>query len=202
MFINTESTELPQIYQLLVNGVIPRPIAWVSTIDEDGKSNLAPYSFFSVASVKPPVLSITTVPAQHKPQKDTLQNIANQKEAVVHIVTEEFADSMNASCADYPAGISEIDTLGLQTESSKRVQPPSIAGTKVRYECKLREIIEVEPSPGGGVLILLDVIGTFVDDSVFKENTIDPTQINVLGKLGGNDYSDTQVSLSMSRPQI
>ena len=85
MFVNTESIETPQIYHMLVNGVVPRPIAWVSTLDKDGNSNLAPYSFFSVASVNPPVLTLTAVPARDKLAKDTLQNIIDSQEAVVHL---------------------------------------------------------------------------------------------------------------------
>jgi len=202
MFVETESLETPQIYHMLVNGVVPRPIAWVSTLDKDGNSNLAPYPFFSVASVNPPVLTLTTVPARDKLAKDTLQNIIDSQEAVVHIVTQEFAQEMNASCADYPAGTSEIDALKLPIVTSELVAPPSIEGSKVRYECKLREVIDVAKSPGGGVLILLDVLGVFVDDSITVENSIDPAKFNVLGKLGGNDYSDTEVSLSMDRPQL
>ena len=201
MFIKTDNIETPNIYQLLTNGVVPRPIAWVSTISKDGTSNLAPYSFFSVASVNPPVLTITAVPARDKLVKDTLQNVMDTGEAVVHVVTEDFAQSMNNSCAALPVDTSEIDTFEIKTEPSQLVAPPSIVGTKVRYECKLREVVEVTPTPGGGMLIMLDVLGVFVDDAVSEGNKIDPSKINVLGKLGGNDYSDTAVKAMMVRPE-
>lgn len=201
MFLETNNIELPQTYQLLVNSIIPRPIAWISTVDKNGNSNLAPYSFFSVASVNPPVLTVTAVPSSDKLTKDTLQNLMDTQQAVVHIVTEEFAQEMNASCADYPHGTSEIDALQLQTVASTLVKPPSIAGTKVRYECSLREVIEVAKKPGGGRLILLDVLGIYVDDSVASNGHIVPSELKVLGKLGGNDYSDTQITLSMARPE-
>ena len=160
MFVNTENIQTPNIYQILVNGVVPRPIAWVSTVDKSGQSNLAPYSFFSVASVNPPVLTITAVPSQDKLSKDTLQNIIDTEEAVVHIVTKEFAETMNASCADYPAGTSEIEALKIKTIDSELVTAPSLEGTKVRYECKLHQIIEVSKTPGGGILICLTWLGS------------------------------------------
>lgn len=202
MFLTTQQITTPDIYQLLVNGVVPRPIAWVSTLDKEGNSNLAPYSFFSVASVNPPVLTVTAVPSREKPAKDTLQNILDTKEAVVHIVTSEFADSMNQSCADYPAGVSEIDALDLANCPSEMVAPPSISGTKVRYECKLNQVVEVAQNPGGGMLILLDVLGVFVDESVLNDQSIDAVKLDVLGKLGGNDYSDTEVKKVMPRPSL
>lgn len=202
MFIDSTKIATPDIYQLLVNGVVPRPIAWISTLDNQGRSNIAPYSFFSVASVNPPVLTMTAVPSANKLAKDTLQNIIDTKEAVVHIVTEAFAELMNASCADYPAGSSEIEALNMPTEASQTVAAPSISGTPIRYECKLRKVIEVEKSPGGGILILLDVLGVHVDDNIRLENSIDSSKVNIIGKLGGNDYSDTEVKLSMARPQL
>jgi len=202
MYFKTEEIQTPQLYQLLVNGVVPRPLAWVSTIDANGTSNIAPYSFFSVASVNPPVLSITAVPSRDKLAKDTLQNIIDTNQAVVHIVTEDVAEQMNASCADYPKGTSEIDELKLKTSQSQAVAPPSLAETKIRYECTLRQIIEVETSPGGGVLILLDVMGIFVDDAISQDGLIDATKINILGKLGGDDYSDSQVKRTLARPTL
>ncbi len=201
MFTTTQAIETPKIYQLLTNGVVPRPIAWVSTISKAGTSNIAPYSFFSVASVNPPVLTITTVPARDKPVKDTLQNILDTREAVVHIVTDEFAEIMNASCKGFPADTSEIEALQLTTVASELVAPPSIAGTKVRYECSLRDVIEVSPSPGGGMLVMLDVLGVYVDDAVLAGDKINPAKLRILGKLGGNDYSDTRVEAVMLRPE-
>ncbi|SMF39100.1 NADH-FMN oxidoreductase RutF, flavin reductase (DIM6/NTAB) family [Alteromonadaceae bacterium Bs31] len=200
MFSITESIETPHIYQLLTNGVVPRPIAWVSTISKTGIANLAPYSFFSVASVNPPVLTVTTVPARNKLAKDTLQNILDTQEAVVHIVTSELAESMNASSGNFSSDTSEIDALMLKTVASELVTPPSIAATKIRYECTLRELIEVEPDPGGGMLIMLNVLGVYVDDSILDGNKIDPAKTTILGKLGGNDYSDTAVKTVLLRP--
>ena len=202
MFISSHQIETPTIYQLLTNAVVPRPIAWVSTIDENGVSNLAPYSFFSVASVNPPVLTITTVPARDKLQKDTLHNLLQTQDAVVHIVTEDLLDEMNASCADYPAGTSEIATLNLPTVASELVTAPSLANCKIRYECKLRETVEVASHPGGGILVLLDVVGTFVDDSLLTDGKLDAGKFNVFGKLGANDYSDTEVKATLARPEL
>jgi len=201
MFTKISDMDTPSIYHTLVNGVVPRPIAWVSTIDQQGVSNLAPYSFFGVASVNPPVLTITTVPARDKLEKDTLKNLRETGDCVIHVVTEELAEVMNLSCANYEAGVSEIDALSLQTVNSELVTAPSLKQVPVRFECKLRDTVEISAQPAGGVLILLDVVGVYMADSVSAENKLNPAALNILGKLGGNDYSNTAVTLQMARPE-
>jgi flavin reductase (DIM6/NTAB) family NADH-FMN oxidoreductase RutF len=201
MFKDISELETPEIYQYLTHGVVPRPIAWVSTQDKSGTSNLAPYSFFSVASVNPPVLTITSVPARDKTEKDTLKNLLDTQEAVIHIVTEDMIESMNQSCAHLASGVSEIETIGIETIPSQRVQPPSITNTRFRFECRLKDTLELSRQPGGGILILLDVIGIFVDDGLMTESGIQSELHKVVGKLGGDDYSDTNAKFKLTRPQ-
>ncbi|MDX1351807.1 MAG: flavin reductase family protein, partial [Thiomicrorhabdus sp.] len=115
MYIETQNSNPVELYQLLTGGIIPRPIAWISTQNEQGLSNLAPYSFFSVASCNPPVLTFTNVPSREQLHKDTLANLLATKECVVHIVPSHQIDIMNASCASFTAEQSEIDELGIET---------------------------------------------------------------------------------------
>ncbi len=200
MFQKTAELETPQIYHHLVHGVVPRPIAWVSTLSKEGISNLAPYSFFSVASVNPPVLTVTAVPARDKLEKDTLTNLLETKECVVNVVTEDVLEIMNESCADFAHNQSEIDALNIETIASEMIQPAGIKAAKVRFECTLRETIDIAKHPAGGVLILLDVVGIHIDDSVADGAQINGKTLKALGKLGGNDYSTVNEQITLARP--
>jgi len=200
MYIETQKATPPELYQLLTGAIIPRPIAWISTQNSQGLSNLAPYSFFSVASCNPPVLTFTNVPSRDVLTKDTLANLMQTKECVVHIVPANQADIMNATCASFTAQQSEIDELNIETIASQKVKPPSLKGATVRYECTLREAITISEKPIGGVLVLLDVVAIYVDDKVVKDNIIQADLLNTIGKLGGNDYCHSQADITLIRP--
>lgn len=201
MFQKMSELDTPQIYHHLVHGVVPRPIAWVSTLSKQEISNLAPYSFFGVASVNPPVLTVTAVPARNKLEKDTLANLLETGECVVNVVTEEVLEIMNESCADYAHNQSEIDALNIETVDSQEVKPAGVKAAKVRFECTLRETIDVAKQPAGGVLILLDVVGIHIDDQVANGEQIDGKALKALGKLGGNDYSTVNEQITLARPE-
>lgn len=200
MVFKTEELDAGSLYQLLVGGVLPRPIAWVSTYDAQGVDNLAPYSFFTVASCQPPVLSITHVTPGDGRTKDTLANIQQTGECVVNIVSADHAEKMNASCADYSKDISEFKAVGVESVESLLVTAKGVKSSKVRYECRLREVIEVSDQPVGGTLILLDVVAVQVSDSVYENNRIDSAALDVIGKMGGNDYCSTEFLFSLERP--
>ncbi|CAN8139121.1 flavin reductase family protein [Thiomicrorhabdus sp. 6S2-11] len=202
MFQNCQDLAAPEKYQLLVNGVVPRPIAWVSTLSEQGISNLSPYSFFSVASVNPPVLTITQVPARNRPHKDTMLNLLATKECVVNVVTEDTAELMNDSCADYPHDTSEIEQLNIETSVSELVKVPGVAAAKMRFECKLRDTVSISDEPAGGTLILLDVLGIYVADELVEDQKIQGAALKAVGKLGGNGYCKLDSTFEMERPTL
>ena len=202
MLFKTESIAPLELYRLLVGGIIPRPIAWVSTQNSAGLSNLAPYSFFSVASCNPPVLTITNVVSQSKVAKDTLNNLLQTKECVVNIVSASQIEEMNQTCAAYPDKQSEIDEIGVATVASQTVGPLSVKGSAVRYECKLRETITLSEQPMGGVLILLDVVAISVDETVMTDGVISADLLDSVGKLGGNDYCNAKSDLTLLRPEL
>jgi len=202
MFLDPQSASPLELYKVLVGGIIPRPIAWVSTVNSTGLSNLAPYSFFSVASCNPPILTITNVPSRDKFAKDTLSNLLETKECVVNIVTATEVDNMNASCAAYLPNQSEIDEVGIATVPSQKVTPLGVKGSPVRYECTLRETITLSDKPMGGALILLDVVAIYVDESVIENDMINANLLNAVGKLGGNDYSLANTDLTLLRPEL
>lgn len=203
MFIDlTHPLEKPTIYSQLVGGITPRPIAWVSTLSADGVANIAPYSFFTVASVNPPVLSVTQVNPGEKRNKDTLNNLLASKECVVNIVSEQQVEQMNQSCANYSPEVSEFIAANIESTASQTVKPLSVASSKVRYECTLREVITISEQSAGGQMMLLNVVGVYIDDAVLVDGYIDPVALKSVGKLGGNDFATTQQLFSLARPQL
>lgn len=190
------------VYSHLVGGIAPRPIAWVSTQSEQGVDNIAPYSFFTVASVNPPILSVTHVNPRDKKEKDTLQNLKATKQCVVNVVTSDLVDKMNQSCADYPSEVSEFKAADIATVNSELVTPLGVAAAKVRYECKLRDILSFSEKPAGGQVMLLDVVGIFIADEVLHEQRIDPNKLKTVGKMGGDFYSHTSELFAVTRPKI
>ena len=196
----TDPSEQKTAYSKLVGGITPRPIAWISTLCSDGIANIAPYSFFTVASVNPPVLSVTQVNPSDNKNKDTLNNLLATKECVINIVSHQLVEQMNQSCANYPSQISEFAAVGIESTASQVVKPLSVAAAKVRYECKLREVITISSQPAGGQMMLLDVVGIYIDDSVLVDGYIDPLALNTVGKMGGNEFATTQQLFSLARP--
>ena len=122
-------------YRLLTSVVVPRPIAWVSSVSADGVDNLAPHSFFTVASVNPPIVSFTSVG-----EKDSLRNIRQTGEFVISLAPEELFEAVNATGTNFPAEVSEFDAAGLTREPSATVKPSRVAASPVALECRLHEI--------------------------------------------------------------
>lgn len=202
MFLDLTENTNQNVYSYLVGGISPRPIAWISTLNSEGSANIAPYSFFTVASCKPAVLSVTQVNPSDKTNKDTLNNLMATKECVVNIVSQELVEKVNQSCANYPSDISEFDAANIAQAPSLLVNAPSVAGSKVRFECKLREVISISNEPGGGKMMLLDVVGICINDSVMSNGYIDPKLLNAVGKMGGDYFSTTKDKFVLKRPQL
>jgi flavin reductase (DIM6/NTAB) family NADH-FMN oxidoreductase RutF len=188
------------IYKLLVGAVVPRPIAFVSTISPEGAANLAPFSFFTVASANPPVLCFTT--SYREPCKDTLVNVRATKEFVVNIVSEEFAAKMNVTSGEYSYGVDEFAESGLTPVPSDLVRPPRVKESHVNMECKLLQTVEVSNQPLGGTLILGEVIRFHIDDAIIEEFRIDPDKLAAVGRMAGNTYTRTGDRFDLIRPQI
>lgn len=202
MNIAAESLATPDIYRLLVGGVTPRPIAWISSVSEAGVHNLAPYSFFSVVSVNPPVLSYTQVNPQTGQDKDTLKNLIATKECVVHIVDSEALERMNLTCVNLPSEQSEFDFAEVESEASQMVAALSVKDAPVRYECRLREVLRMGEQPGNGSLVLLDVVSVYVSDHLYQEGHINQRELDSVGKMGGDFYSFTTGLEALARPSL
>jgi len=200
MIFDVEQLEIQQKYRLLSGGVTPRPIAWVSTQSKEGIDNLAPYSFFTVASCNPPVLLYTQVTQRSGLDKDTLQNLRDTGECVVNIVNASALEKMNMTSSNLDSGESEFDFADIESCSSNLVTPRSVKGSPVRYECTLRDIISISDLPTGGSVVLLDVKSIYVNDDLLEEGIINQQLIDSVGKMGSDYFSFTSNCIKVNRP--
>jgi len=186
------------MYRTLAGAVVPRPIAWVSTTNPDGVDNLAPYSFFTVAAVDPPVVMFAPVDDADSPGglKDTPRNVRETEEFVVNVVTESVAEAMNETAATLPAGESEFDRADVTRDDSRRVAPPRVAESPVAFECSLSELVDV----GGSTMVLGEVEWVGVDDEVTTDGKLDVRKLDAVGRLSGSFYATTDDRFSMERP--
>lgn len=190
-------------YRLASAAVLPRPIAWISTRSAQGVANLAPFSFFTIVSIDPPVLAFSHVNRRDGIEKDTLANLRGDGGCVVHTVAHEMAEAMNQSSAELPPECDEFVLGGLATIPSVRVAAPSLRDAAVRFECRLREIVSFGPQALAGQLVLLDVLHLAVEASVLDEHGgIDVAKLDVIGKLAGDGYCGTREPFMMARPVV
>ncbi|WP_425438200.1 flavin reductase family protein [Natronorubrum halalkaliphilum] len=183
------------LYRILSSAVVPRPIAWVSTRNADGVDNLAPYSFFTVASVDPPVLLFAPVDGADG-LKDTPRNIRETDEFVVNIVTDGLSDAMNETSATLPANESEFDHAGIERADSKLIDAPRVADAKIAFECTLRDFLDV----GGSTLVLGDVRYVHLRNSVTTDGKVDVNDVDAIGRLAGSLYARTDDRFGLERP--
>jgi flavin reductase (DIM6/NTAB) family NADH-FMN oxidoreductase RutF len=201
MYLSVNDLNPQDIYKILVSSVIPRPIAWVSTQNAQGTQNLAPYSFFTVASVNPPILAISHIAPRAGGEKDTLANLKAVPECVVQIVSANQAEAMNATAAALANNVSEFEQAGIPAATSQQVQPNSVANSGVKFECRLNAIHNLSDLPAGGQLILLDVIGIDMAEGLLNPaGLVDVTLLDAIGKLGADDYSYCRDRFSLARP--
>ena len=184
--------------------VVPRPIGWISSMDTQGRVNLAPYSFFNgVAYTPPQVMFSATGPHDHEGGfKDTVANIKERKEFVVNIATWPLREAMNASSAPAPHGVDEFDLAGLTAEPSELIEPPRVKESPVHFECKLTTMVEL-PSANTDVpntVVFGEVLGIHITDEMIVDGLIDYRKTQPIGRLGYRDYVRVTDVFSMHRP--
>jgi flavin reductase (DIM6/NTAB) family NADH-FMN oxidoreductase RutF len=202
MEISPESRSRQDIYKILIGTVLPRPIAWVSTVDPSGNINLAPFSFFTVASVNPPILCFSPLLQENAIEKDTLANINQTGEFVVNIVSYGLAQTMNRTSGPYPSDVNEFDMAGVTSKQSTFVEPPCVADSLVNFECKLQQIIPLGSEPMAGNLILGKVCNIHIHPDIVRNGEVDNEALDAIGRLGGNMYTTIRDCFEMERPTI
>ena len=202
MIINPADQDYRNIYKLMVGVIVPRPIAFVSTISADGILNLAPFSFFTGISANPPVICFSPmIRASDGSRKDTLRNIEAVKEFVVNVVSEEFAENMNICSAEFPPEVDEFKMSGLTPIPSDLVKPLRVKESHINMECRLVQIVNVSAKPLGGSLVLGEVLRFHIDDALFDDFKIDPDKLHAIGRMGGPSYTRTTDRFDMVRPK-
>ncbi|MFI0986880.1 flavin reductase family protein [Streptomyces exfoliatus] len=177
--IDPELSDRTSFYRLLTATVVPRPIAWVSTSSADGTDNLAPHSFFTIASVSPPVVQFTSVG-----RKDSLRNVEETGEFVVNLAPEGLFEQINATATDFPRGVSEFEACGVEREPSLRVKPPRVAQSPVALECELHSTLRI----GDSTVVFGRVVHAAVDESVMVEGHPEMALMRPLTRLGKNEW--------------
>jgi flavin reductase (DIM6/NTAB) family NADH-FMN oxidoreductase RutF len=209
--MNVSASELSnsEIYNILLNSVGPRPIAWVSTISASGQLNLAPFSFFNAVCTDPPLLAFAPGLRQPKQSgarhdgepKDTLRNVRETKEFVVNIVTYELAEAMNLTSGEYEASVNEFELAKVTPVPSKIVRPPRVGKSPVSFECTLHQILDFSPAPTGSSLVIGKIVSIHMDDAHIKNGKLDRDSLDLIGRMGGMQYTRTTQRFDMVRPK-
>lgn len=187
-------------YKFLIGSIIPRPIAFVTTKNDDGIVNAAPFSFFNIVSSNPPTISIS-VARKAGVKKDTARNILANKEFVVHIVDDSNVIEVNKTAALLAPEESEIPHTSFTLIKSEKVSVPAVAEAKIRFECVLRHSIELEHD---GVitndLLLGEIVQYHIEEQLYTDGKIDFQQLQPVSRLAGNDYALIGKHFSIQRP--
>jgi len=191
--LSLDPKELPQpkLHQYLLGAIGPRPIAFASTIDDQGRPNLAPYSFFNVFSSNPPILIFS--PARRgrdNTTKHTLENALAHRECVINIVNYDMVEQMSLASTEYPLGVSEFEKTGLTPIASDVVKPFRVKEAPVQFECKINDVVALGTQGGAGNLVICEVVRIHVAESILdEEGRISPIKIDQVARMGGHWYT-------------
>ena len=191
MIIKPQEQSVKEIHKLMIGSIVPRPIALVSTISKDNIFNLAPFSYFNGVCSNPP--TIVFAPGRRAwdgGKKDTLINIEHNKEFVVNLVSEDFADKMVTCSTDFSPDIDEFSISKLTPKPSTIISAPRVLESKISLECKLNQVVEIgNGEVGSGFLVIGTILLFHIDDKIFENGKINLDKLSPIGRLAGNWYS-------------
>ncbi|HZZ20761.1 MAG TPA: flavin reductase family protein [Opitutaceae bacterium] len=201
MLIDFSTLSPRNAYQWMTSTILPRPIAWVSTISPEGVTNLAPFSFFQGITGNPPTLMFVPVNNREGKKKDTLRNIELVPEFVVNLVSHPSAMAMNDSSASLPYGESEFSKFGIKPIPSEKVRPPRVAGAPVAFECRLDRVVQIGEGPIAANVVFGRILMAHVADHVIGAGGLpDAAKLDLVARLGGEDYATTRDRFNLIRP--
>ncbi|MFC4558412.1 flavin reductase family protein [Virgibacillus kekensis] len=188
-------------YKFLIGSIIPRPIAFVTSLSDTGVLNGAPFSYFNIVTSNPPMISLSIQRSGGK-QKDTVRNILVKEEFVVHIVDEQNVEKVNKTAASLPSNESEIELAGLTPVPSEKISVPGVKQAKVRLECKLEHTLKVgdEDAPGSD-LIIGRVVQFHIDDNLYEKGRINQIGLAAVSRLAGANYATIGRTFEIERPK-
>lgn len=202
-FMQLDFSQLParDAYQWMIRTILPRPIAWVSTIDAAGRTNLAPFSFFQGVTANPPTLMFVPVNDRRGAKKDTVRNIEAVPEFVVNVVSRALAETMNRTSATLPYGESEFERFGIAAAASEKVRPPRVAEAPAAFECVLHQIVNIGEGPLAANVVFGRILTVHIrDDVLAADGKPDAAKLDLIGRMGGDDYTTTRGMFSLERP--
>ncbi len=202
MKVNPANLNSRDIHALKMSAIVPRPIAFVSTVGEDGVFNLAPFSAFASLGLKPALVCLNIGFRRDGQKKDTLRNIEFSSDFVINIVDESLAQVMNKTAAEYPSDLDEFKEVGLTPVTSDTVKAPMVAESPVNMECKLVQIMKFGEVPTGSSVVIGEVVLVHVKDDLWADDHIDPSRLRAVGRMGGDSYCRTTDIFEMKRPYI
>lgn len=201
MEISADSLSSQQIYKLMTGSVVPRPIAWVSTLSQDGSANLAPFSYFNAVSADPPTVMFSAGLHSAERPKDTLRNVQETGEFVVNIVTESVVEAMNLSAVVAPYGVDEFAFAGVTPAPSHAVEAPRVLESPVNFECRVLDIYRVGGDAANNSVVFGQIVHIQVkDDLLLNDYKIDPVKLRPVGRLAGTTYSRVRDLFDLTRP--
>jgi flavin reductase (DIM6/NTAB) family NADH-FMN oxidoreductase RutF len=181
---------VPKLHQYLLGSIGPRPIAFASTIDAEGRPNLAPFSFFNVFSANPPILIFSPARSgRSNTTKDTYNNVKVVPEVVINVVTYDIVHQMSLTSSPYPAGVNEFEKAGFTPVPSDLIGPFRVKESPIQFECKVNQVVELGQEGGAGNLIICEVIKIHIDENVLNaDGMIDQHKIDLVSRMGGDWY--------------
>ena len=193
-----------ELHELMAGAVTPRPIALISTVGAHGVYNVAPYSFYGIASVKPAIVFVGIgAKVRAKAKKDTITNIEFTKEFVINVVDEALAEPMNQSSADYPGDVSEFDKVpGLTPVKGDLVSAPRVKESPISMECRLRQVMEFGEFPQSTDVVIGEVLRVHVRDDLWVDGAIEVTKLKSIARLGRELFCRTTDVFEMKRPYV
>lgn len=188
--IDPQAISTPDLHQYLVSVVAPRPIAFVSTLDEAGRPNLAPYSFFNAFSSNPPICVFSSNRrVKNNTTKDTLHNVEATGECVINVVTYSIVRQAAVASIEFPAEVNEFERSGLTPLASELVKPFRVAESPVQMECKVRQILPLGDQGGAGNLVICEILRLHISESILDElGRVDPHKLDLMGRMGRAFY--------------
>jgi flavin reductase (DIM6/NTAB) family NADH-FMN oxidoreductase RutF len=196
MFVDPATWESRHLHHFLISIIVPRPIAFVSTVGADGSHNVAPFSYFNLISSRPPLVGISVNRRAAGP-KDTARKARETGEFVVNVVDEALHAKAVQASGEWPEEVDEFQLTGLTKVTSERVKPPRVGESPVSLECRLERIVEI----GSTDFLVGEVLCAHVRDDVLREGRVDPVLLKPVGRLGGELYSVVRDVIAMPRPR-
>ncbi|WP_102273874.1 flavin reductase family protein [Cytobacillus massiliigabonensis] len=199
--IDPESMSERENYKLLIGSIIPRPIAFVTTMSKDGVLNGAPFSYFTIVSSNPPMISLSIQRSNGK-MKDTARNILESKEFVIHIVDEQNVEKINQTAASLSSEQSEVEAVDLTPVQSMRISVPGVKESKIRMECIVEQSLELGGTDTPGCdLVIGRVVQFHIEDGIYDKGRIDPKGLAAISRLAGQSYAKIGEIFEIERPK-